>query len=93
MVFFAQLPDTLLQGTPKISITTLCVFRKYLRYFYPKKVENWTNATNEKETNPTTQESEQMNGPSEEKNEETKPAEGADTSNGTGEPVCRLLYI
>ena len=48
---------------------------------------------NEKEANPATQESEQMNGPSEEKNEETKPAEGADTSNGTGEPVCRLLYI
>ena len=56
-------------------------------------MENGTDATNEKEANAGTQESEQMNGPSEEKNEETKPAEGgADTSNGTGEPVCGLLF-
>ena len=91
MIFLAQLLETLLQYTPKNSITTLCLLFLSIYDISAKKVENGTNTTNETEANPATQESEQMNGPSEEKNEETKPAEGADTSNGTGEPVCRLL--
>ena len=45
---------------------------------------------NEKEGNTAPQEGEQINGPADEKSEEGKPAEGTETNDGTGEPVCRL---